>query len=82
MQYRDYSSADDHNEFLCNKLADMDKAGHWIVLPYSVIQCATDIQITPLGIVPQQDCRLRPIVDYTFSGVNKAMVKLGKNSPT
>jgi hypothetical protein len=28
-----------------------------------------------LGVVPQQDCKPRPIVDYTFSGVNKTMVK-------
>jgi hypothetical protein len=76
MQYRAYSLADDHKEFICNKLADMVKAGHWIVIPYSAIQHATDIQITPLGILPQQDCRLRPIVDYTFSDVNKAVVKL------
>ena len=34
MQYIAHSSAEDHKEFLCNKLADMVEAGHWLVLPY------------------------------------------------
>ena len=76
VQYRAHSSANDHKEFLHDKLADMVEAGHWLVLPYSTVWHATDLQISPLGIVPQRDCRPRPIVDYTFSGVNEATVKL------
>ena len=76
IQYRAHSSAGDCKEFLHNELADMVKAGHWFVLPYSIVQHTTDLQISPLGVVPKQGCQPRPIVIYTFSGVNKAMVKL------
>lgn len=50
--------------------------GHWIVLTYSIIRNSTGLKISLLAEVPQRDCRLRVIVNYTFSGVNKAMVKL------
>ena len=76
MQYGAHSSAEDHKEFLRNELADMVEAGHWLVLPYSSVRHATDLRISPLGVVPQRDRRPRPIVDYTFSGVNEATVKL------
>ena len=54
----------------------MVEAGHWLVLPYSTVRHATDLHISPLGVVPQRDRRPRPIIDYTFSGVNEATVKL------
>ena len=54
----------------------MVEAGHWLVLPYSTVWHATDLCISPLGVIPQRDCRSRPIVDYTFSSVNKATIKL------
>ena len=76
MQYRARSSANDHKEFLRDELADMVKAGHWLVLPYSSVQHTTDLQISPQGIVPQRDCWPRPIVNFTFSSVNEATVKL------
>ena len=46
------------------------------VLPYSDVWHATDLWISLLGVVPQQDCQPRPIVDNTFSGVNKATIKI------
>ena len=76
MQYGAHSSAEDHKEFLRDEIADMAEAGHWLVLPYSTIRHTTDLRISPLGVVLQQDCRPRPIVDYTFSRVNEATVKL------
>ena len=54
----------------------MVEAGHWLVLPYSTLRHATDLRISPLDIVSQRDRRPRPIVDYTFSSVNEATVKL------
>ena len=44
----------------------MVEAGHWLVLPYSTVQHATDLQISPPGVVPQRDCWARPAVDYTL----------------
>jgi hypothetical protein len=52
MQYRAHGSARDHKEFLCNKLADMVEAGHWLVLSYSTVRHTTGLQISPLGVVP------------------------------
>ena len=46
MQYGAHSSAEDHKEFLHNKLADIVEARHWLVLPYSTVQHATDLQIS------------------------------------
>ena len=54
----------------------MVKAGHWVLLSYSSVQHTTNLQISQVGTVLQQDCKSRCIVDYTFSGVNKATVKL------
>ena len=76
MQYGAHSSANDHKDFLHDELTDMVEAGHWLVLPYSSVEHATDLRISPLGVVPQQDCQPRPIVDYTFPGVNEATGKL------
>ena len=44
--------------------------------PILICRHATDLRISPLGVVPQRDCRPRPIVDYTFSSDNEATVKL------
>ena len=63
MQYGTHSSAEDYKEFLSIKLTDMVEAGHWLVLPYSSVRHATNLQISPLGVVPQQDCQPRPIVN-------------------
>jgi hypothetical protein len=76
MQYIAHSSAEDHKEFLHYELADVVKAGHWLVLPYSTVPHTTNLQISPLGVVLQQDCHPRPIINYTLSGVNEATVKL------
>ena len=76
IQYKAHSSAEDHEDLPCNKLADMVKAGHWVLLSYSSVQHTTNLQISQVGTVLQQDCKPRCIVDYTFSGVNKATVKL------
>ena len=76
LQCKAHSSANDHKEFLHDKLADIVEAGHWLVLPYSSVWHATDLRISPLGVVPQRDCRPRPNIDYTFSGVYKATIKL------
>ena len=44
MQDRVHSSANDHKNFLHYKLVGMvEIAGHWLVLPYSAVQHATDL---------------------------------------
>ena len=62
-EYGAHSSANEHKDFLHDELADMVEAGHWFVLPYSTVRHATDLRISPLGVVPQRDRQPRPIVD-------------------
>jgi hypothetical protein len=73
VQYWAHSSAEDHKEFLHNKLADMVQAHHRLVLPYTPVLQTTDLQISPLGLVSQQDYQPGPTIAYTFSS---------KTSPT
>jgi hypothetical protein len=76
VQYGSHSSAEAHRDFLRDELADMVEAGHWVVLPYSAVRNAQDLRISPLGVVPQRDRRPRPIVDYTYTGINPETQKL------
>ncbi len=46
--------------------------GFWLVLPYSAIHHQPLLRIAPSGMVPQRDRRPRPIMDYSFNGVNQA----------
>ncbi|KAI2504450.1 hypothetical protein MHU86_10039 [Fragilaria crotonensis] len=50
--------------------------GSWTVLPLADAMTLPDLHLSPLGVVPQRDRRPRPIVDYTFSGVNDETVRL------
>lgn len=55
-------------EFICKDFCD--------ILPYVFVQDLPGLRISPLGVVPQQDCHPRLIVDYNFSGINQDTVKL------
>jgi hypothetical protein len=45
--------------------------GYWIVLPYHSVRHFTHLKVAPACVVPQQERRPRPIMDYTFNGVNQ-----------
>jgi hypothetical protein len=66
-----HSSAHDFADFLREELADMVDKGTWLVLPYSQLRHLRDLRISPMGVVPQHERRPRPIVDYSFSAVNR-----------
>ena len=42
----------------------------WTLLPATLVTELTHLRLSPLGIIPQHDCRPRTIVDYTFFDVN------------
>jgi hypothetical protein len=63
-----------------DEFQDMVDAGQWLVLPYSAVRSLPGLRLSPTGVVPQRDRRPRPIVDYTFSGVNDATVSLAPDS--
>jgi hypothetical protein len=48
----------------------------WMVLPYARLRELRNLRISPMGVVPQHERRPRPIVDYSFSGVNDDTVPL------
>jgi len=50
--------------------------GYWLVLPYSAIRGHPSLKIAPVGVVPQRERRPRPIMDYSYNGVNQASIPL------
>jgi hypothetical protein len=71
-----HKSSLQHLEFLREELADMVDRATWIVLPYHLVRHFPNLRVSPMGVVPQHERRPRPIVDYTFSGVNQDTICL------
>ena len=71
-----HKSSHDFVSFLREELADMVERATWMVLPYHRLRELHDLRISPMGVVPQHERRPRPIVDYTFSGVNRDTLPL------
>jgi hypothetical protein len=53
--------------------------GFWTIVPYRLIKTMDNLRLSPLGIIPQRDCRPQLIVDYSFGGVNDETVSLSPN---
>ena len=66
-----HQSASQYLSFSESEMADMIRKGYWIALPYAVVKDLPNLQLSPMGVVPQRERRPRTIVDYTFSGVNQ-----------
>jgi hypothetical protein len=62
--------------FLLADMYDYVQVGYWAVLPFHALQHYSQLKLSPAGVVPQRERRPRPIMDYTFSGVNQASVSL------
>ena len=75
-----HQSTHAHTAFLRQELSDMVDAGQWLVLPYQCVRHLLGLCLSPMGVVPQCDCRPRPIVDYTFSRVNGHTVSVAPDS--
>ena len=71
-----HKSSQDFITFLRDELADMVDRATWVVLPYRSLRLIPNLRISPMGVVPQHERRPRPIVDYSFSGVNADTVPL------
>ena len=61
-------------EFLRGDILDQVNKGHLLVLPLSAVRDLPDLWITPAACIPQEDRRDRPIYDYTYSGLNQAVI--------
>jgi hypothetical protein len=40
-------------EFLCEDFVDMIHKGHWVLLPARLVLDDNNLQLSPLGVVPQ-----------------------------
>lgn len=67
-----HRSAYEYMEFLRDDFADMVGKDFWVVLPYDLVKDLPNLRLSPIGVVPQNNRRPRPIVDYTFYGINDA----------
>ena len=56
-------------------MADFANKGFWAVLPYDKVKHLQNLQLSPLGCVPQRGRRPRLIVDLSFYDVNQETVK-------
>lgn len=61
-----------HVHFMREEFSAMVAAGQWLVAPYEAVRDLPGLRLSPTGVIPQRDRRPRPIVDYTYSGVNPA----------
>ena len=64
------------NEFLHDDMKDYIEIGFWTVLPLWVVKHYAHLKLAPCGVVPQRELRPRPIIDYSFAGVNQASLPL------
>jgi hypothetical protein len=71
-----HKSATEHLKFLQEEIIAFMQKGQWILLPYDLIKDLPNLRLSPLGVVPQRDCRPRVIIDYTLHGVNKDTIRL------
>jgi hypothetical protein len=70
------SAAHHFRDFLWEDMTDMVGKGFWVVLPFKQVQHYLHLKLAPCGVVPQRTRRPRPIMDYTFTGVNQASAPL------
>ena len=62
--------------FLRKEYSDMIKKQQWIILPEKMIQDMFGLQLSPLGLVPQQDRWDWMISDYSYFDVNQQTLNI------
>jgi hypothetical protein len=71
-----HQSALHHISFLRQEFVDMIRKGQWNLLPARLVLDDLQLRLSPLGVVPQRDRRLRTISDYSFFGINHETLAL------
>lgn len=71
-----HQSARGEIEFVCEEMLEFCQQGFWTVLPLHIALLLPNLQLSPLGVVPQRNRRPRLIVDYTYSKVNDDTLRL------
>ena len=54
----------------------MVQKGYWAILPFEALSRFTHLKLSPAGVVPQRMRRPRPIMDYSYTDVNKNSIPL------
>lgn len=80
MAYGSHGSTAGHISFVREELADFVRKGFFLVLPYEDVRHWKNLRLSPMGCIPQRGRRPRLIIDYTWSGVNPATVRLSPDS--
>jgi hypothetical protein len=75
-----HHSTNKHLDFMHQEFSKMVLAGQWLILPYSLVQNLPNLRLSPTGVIPQRDRRPQPIVDYLYSGINKATISNAPDS--
>jgi hypothetical protein len=70
------SAARTYTHFLLEDMFDMVQMGYWLVLPFSAVRGHPHLKLAPSGVVPQRERRPRPIMDYSFNGVNQSSLPI------
>jgi len=70
------SATQHYKDFLHEDMTDYVKKRFWVVLPFRSVRDMPHLKLSPCEVVPQRDRRPRPIIDYTFSGVNQKSLPL------
>ncbi len=70
------SATHQFHDFLYADMLDMVEKRFWVVLPYAALRHEPHLKLSPCGVVPQRARRPRPIMDYTFTGVNQHSLPL------
>lgn len=75
-----HQSAKANATFMRDEISAMSDAGQWLVAPYRCVRNLPGLRLSPSGVIPQRNRRGRPIIDYTFSGVNAATISVAPDS--
>jgi hypothetical protein len=70
------SAAIHHADFLMADLFEYVAMGYWTVLPYAAVRSFPALRLSPAGVVPQRERCPRPIMDYSFYGINQSFLPL------
>jgi hypothetical protein len=71
-----HQSAKDEVAIVCTEMMEFCQQGFWMVLPLQTALQLAHLQLSPLGVVPQQNRRPPLIVDYSYSVVNNETAHL------
>ena len=68
--YGTNASASKKADFIHAELAEQVQAGHVSVFPLKAVISLQNLWLLPIAVTPQVGRRLRPIFDFTWSGLN------------